>query len=83
MTWVKMKRLHKLKEKFYCQINLWFMIILPNVIFAVNPLPTPLLLEINLINIWFLKDFNGDGAEFPDREIIDSSLSLPPSYNSK
>ena len=37
----------------------------PNVIFAVNPLPTPLPSEENLINIWFLRDIIRDGAEYP------------------
>ena len=50
----------------------------PNVIFAVNPLPTPLPSEKNLINIWFLKDVIGDGAEFPVTKFNNSSLSLPP-----
>ena len=32
------------------------------------------------MNIWFPKDVNGDGAEFPVSEINNSSLLLPPSY---
>ena len=59
------------------------MIILPNVIFAVNPLPPSFSLVVNIINIWFSKDVTGDGAEFPVSEINRSSLSLPPSYNFK
>ena len=54
--------------------------ILPNVIFAVNPLPTPLLSVVNIINIWFPKDVTGDGTEFPVTKINNLSLSLPPSY---
>ena len=51
--------------------------ILPNIIFAVKPLPTPLSSDENLINIWFLKDVIGDGAEYPVTELNNSSLSLP------
>ena len=51
--------------------------ILPKKILAVNPLPTPLPSEENLINIWFLKDVIGVGAEFPVTELNNSSLSLP------
>ena len=51
----------------------------PNIIFAVNPLPTPFPSEENLINNWFLKDVMGDSAGFPVRELINSSLLLPPS----
>ena len=54
------------------------MIILPNVIFAVNPLPPSFPLVVNIKNIWFSKDVTEDGAE-----INRSSLSLPPSYNFK
>ena len=57
--------------------------ILPNIIFAVNPLPTPFPSEDNMMNIWFLKDVIGDGAEFPITELNNSSLSLPPLYNFK
>ena len=59
------------------------MIILPNVIFAVNPLPPSFPLVVNIINIWFSKDVTEDGVEFPVSEINRSSLSLPPSYNFK
>ena len=43
-------------------IDYHLVIILPNVIFAVNPLPTPLLSMIKVINIWFLDDVPRDGA---------------------
>ena len=66
--------------KIIYKINHLFMIILPNVIFPVNPLPTPLLSEVKIINIWFPKDVTGDGTEFPVTEVNKSSLSLPPSY---
>ena len=77
----------KSMKYYYFQIiqnrNPYVVNILPNIIFAVKPLPTPLLSEENLINIWFLKDFIGDGAEFPFSDINRSSLSLPPLYNFK
>ena len=56
--------------------------ILPNIIFAVNPLPTPFPSEDNMMNIWFLKDVIGDGAESPVK-LINSSFSLPPLYKFK
>ena len=56
---------------------------LPNETFVVNPLPTPLPYEVNLINNWFLKDVTGDGAVFPVSDINRSSLLLPPLYNFK
>ena len=63
--------------------NPYVVIILPNVIFAVNPLPTPLLSEVNIINIWFPEDFNREVPEFPVPDIKRSSLLLPPLYNFK
>ena len=57
--------------------------ILPNIIFAVKPLPSPLSSDEKLINIWFVKDVIGDGAEFPVTEFNNSSLSLPPLYKFK
>ena len=59
-------------------INPYAVNILPNIIFAVKPLPTPLSSDENLINIWFFKDFIEDGAEYPITELNNSSLSLPP-----
>ena len=56
--------------------------ILLNIIFAVNPLPTPFPSEDNMMNIWFLKDVIGDGAESPVK-LINSSFSLPPLYKFK
>ena len=50
------------------------MIILPNVIFAVNPLPPSFPLVVNIKNIWFSKDVTEDGAEFSVTEISKSSL---------
>ena len=75
---------HEIKEIYHSQIihnrNLYVINLLPNLIFAVNPLPFPLPSEVNLINNRFLKDVTGDGAEFPVSELNNSSLSLPPSY---
>ena len=61
----------------------YVVIILPNLMFAVNPLPTPLLSEVNTTNIWFPEDLSREGAEFPVTELNNSSLSLPSLLNFK
>ena len=45
------------------------MILLPKVIFAVNPLPPSLPSVVNITNIWFPTDVTGDGAIFPVSDI--------------
>ena len=78
---------HEIKEIYHSQIihkrNPYVVNMLPNKILAVNPLPTPLLSEVNIIKIWFPEDFSREGAEFPVSELKNSSLSLPPLYNCK
>ena len=71
------------KKIFFPNNNEYVVNILPNIIFVVNPLPTPLLLEVNLINIWFPEDVCREGAEFPVSELNNSSFSLPPLYKFK
>ena len=75
---IKNEMITQIERNILLPNNTWYLILLPNVIFAVNPLPTPLPSEENLINIWFLKDAIEDGAEFPVTELNNSSLSLPP-----
>ena len=56
------------------------LLVLPNLIVAMNPLPIPLPSVVKVINIWLEMDVTEDGTEFPANEIINSSFSLPPLY---